>query len=82
MLISDSGSASWGTQLAINNSRDLGTLASLLLPLLFLFKNQWKMGAWEAQLVEHPTVDFSSGHDLRVLGWSPALGSALSRKSA
>ena len=28
-----------------------------------------------AQSVEHPTLDFGSGHDLRVLGWSPESGS-------
>ena len=38
--------------------------------------------AWVAQLVEHPTLDFSSGHDLRVVGSSPESGSMLSRKAA
>ena len=32
-----------------------------------------------AQLVKHQTLDFSSGHDLRVLRSSPASRSALSR---
>ena len=35
------------------------------------------LGAWVAQLVKHPTLDFSLGPDLRVMGLSPALGSAL-----
>jgi len=39
-------------------------------------------GAWMAQSVEHPTLDFSSGHDLRVVGLSPVLGSVLGGESA
>ena len=35
-----------------------------------------------ARLVEHQTLDFGSGHDLRVLGLRPVSHSALSRKSA
>ena len=35
-------------------------------------------GTWVAQLVKHPSLDFGSDHDLRMLGSSPALGSALS----
>ena len=35
-----------------------------------------------AQLVKHPTLDFSSDLDLRVLGSSPTLGSTLSVESA
>ena len=31
--------------------------------------------AWMAQLVKHPTLDFGSGHDPRVLGSSSASGS-------
>ena len=34
--------------------------------------------AWMAQLVEHLTLDFGSGHDPRVMGSSPTLGSVLS----
>ena len=30
-----------------------------------------------AQLVEHPTLDFSSGHDPRIVGSSPVSGSTL-----
>ena len=32
-------------------------------------------GAWVAQLVECPTPDFGSGHDLRVMGSSSTSGS-------
>ena len=32
-------------------------------------------GTWVAQSVEHPTPDFSSGHDLGVMGLSPKSGS-------
>ena len=35
-----------------------------------------------AQLIEHPTLDFSSDPDLRVVSLSPVLGSALGIKSA
>ena len=28
-------------------------------------------GAWVAQMVEHPTLDFRSGHDPRTMGSSP-----------
>ena len=37
--------------------------------------NCWS--AWVAQLVKHPTLDFTSGLDLRVMGSSPVLGSTL-----
>ena len=36
--------------------------------------------AWVAQSVKRTTLDFGSGHDLKVLRSSPALGSALSVK--
>lgn len=36
------------------------------------------VGAWVAQLVKRPTLDFSSGLDLKVMSSSPALGSILS----
>ena len=35
-----------------------------------------------ALLVKQPTLDFGSSHDLRVLGLSPVLGSALGSDSA
>ena len=31
-------------------------------------------GAWVAQLVERPTLDFGSGHDLTVHGFEPHVG--------
>ena len=34
-------------------------------------------GAWVAQLVRWPTLDFGSCHDHRVVSWSPASGSVL-----
>ena len=45
-------------------------------------KGNRNMGTWVAQSVKHLTLDFGSGRDLRVLGWSPALGSRLSRESS
>ena len=39
-------------------------------------------GTCMAQLVEYLTLDFSSGHDLGVLGWSPALSCLLRGASA
>ena len=39
-------------------------------------------GAWVAQLVKCPTLGFHSGHDPRVMGSSPALGSTLSTEPA
>lgn len=46
----------------------LGKKLELALKLVKI-KRPW--GAWEAQLVEHLTLAFGGGHDLRVLGWSP-----------
>ena len=43
-------------------------------------KNIDERGAWVAQWVKASA--FGSGHDLRVLGWSPASGSLLSREPA
>ena len=31
-------------------------------------------GAWVAQLVKHPALDFGSGHDLTVWGMEPHVG--------
>ena len=39
-------------------------------------------GTWMAQLIEHPTLGFGSGCDLRVLGSSSMLGSVLSEEPA
>ena len=40
------------------------------------------VGYLVAQSVEHPTLDFGSGHDLRIMGLSPTWCSVLSGKSA
>ena len=50
-------------------------LANYINPLGFL-------SAWVAQLVKCPTLDFSSGHDLRLVRSSPLLGSSLGMESA
>ena len=48
----------------------------------YLNKVNFFRGTWVAQSIEHLTlVGFGSGHDLRVLGWSPTLGSKLSTDS-
>ena len=39
-------------------------------------------GSGVAQLVKHPTLDFSSGHDRRVMRLSPTLDSTLDMESA
>jgi len=39
-------------------------------------------GAWVAQLVKHPTLDFSSVHDLRVVRSSPVSSSMRHMESA
>ena len=44
-------------------------------------KKDIMQGAWVAQLVKCPTLDFSSGLDLRVLESSPESGSGLSVES-
>ena len=38
-------------------------------------------GTWVPHLVEHLTLDFGSGRDVRVLGPSPTLGPVLSEES-
>ena len=42
-----------------------------------LLRTPYSGGAWIPQLVKHLTLDFSSGHDPRVVRWSPASGSML-----
>ena len=39
--------------------------------MLFKIANPW--GAWVAQSVEHPTLDFGSGHDLTVHEFEPCI---------
>ena len=45
-------------------------------------KSKYSRGAWVAHFVKHPTLGFSSSHDLRVLRWSLALGSGLGMEPA
>ena len=45
------------------------------------FGRKQVLGAGGAQSVQLPTLDFGSGHDPRVMGSSPALGSALTVQS-
>jgi len=40
-----------------------------------------KWGPWVTESVEHSALGFGSGHDLRVQGSSPTLGSAFSAES-
>ena len=54
-------------------------LMYLALTVLKITKSQ---GAWVAQWVEHPTLGFGSGHDLRVMRLSPMSSSVLSEESA
>ena len=39
-------------------------------------------GAWVARSVKHPTLDFGSGHDLRIMGLNPTFGSALGMETS
>ena len=41
------------------------------------YKNFVIRGTWVAQQVKHPTLDFGSGHDLKVIRSSSALSSEL-----
>ena len=50
--------------------------------LVFALKITKLWGAWVAQLVKCPTLDFGSGHDLRVMGSSLVLGSTLGLEPA
>ena len=45
-------------------------------------KSSPKQGGLGSSVVELLTLDFGSGRDLRVLGWSPVLCSILSGESA
>ena len=53
----------------------------LLLRLCGGAKKRKKREAWVTQSVKHLTLDFSSGHDLRFVGSSPASGSVLTVQS-
>lgn len=48
----------------------------------WLKKKKKGVPAWVAQSVEHHTPDFLSGHDLRVVRYSPALSSSLGMEPA
>jgi len=50
--------------------------------LIAFFRKMYIRDAWVAQSVGHWTLDFSSGHDLRVVGLNPESGSVLGRESA
>ena len=39
-----------------------------------LFQDDYFQGTWVAQLVEHLTIDFGSGHDLTVHEFKPCSG--------
>ena len=41
----------------------------------------FKQGAWVAQLVKHPTLDFRSGYYLMVCWFEPPSGSVLTARS-
>ena len=43
-------------------------------PGIFVVEVQKMRGAWVAQSVEHPTLDFGSGHDLMVCEFEPRVG--------
>lgn len=58
------------------------TLAGLLSEFSEKSKSFWHSGVWVAQCNRHLTPDFGLGHDLRLLGSSPVMGSALSGESA
>ena len=47
---------------------------SFYLILYIELRNITFWGTWVAQLVKHPTLGFSSGHDLTVCGFEPQVG--------
>ena len=49
---------------------------------IVLNRNVVSWGTWVAQLVKYQTLDFGSGHDLRVLRLSPEWGSTVGMESA
>ena len=65
-----------------NNWLNLAKCKLMKLKPYIYFKNHHYRDTCVAQPVEHPTLDFGSGHvDFLVMGWSPALGSTLSVES-
>ena len=61
-------------------NEDLGSIFHNIFPWKFLLKSA-SCGTWVTQSVMCLTLDFHSGHDLRVLGSSPMSGSMLGIKS-
>ena len=74
------------TSTLLNQSQDVSITSYRKLGKVCLIGWLWELnsiilwGSWMAQLVEHPTLDFSSGHDIRVMGLSPTSASQLSMK--
>ena len=69
--------------LSLPLSLPLAYLLSLSLSLKInhkFLKNEMDQGTWVAQLVEHPTLDLSSGLSLSVMSSSPMLGFVLGMK--
>ena len=62
--------------LPLSHNEGGGKLQPRRVPHSSLKRQYW--GAWVAQAVEHPILDFSSGNDLQVMGLSPVTSSALS----
>lgn len=59
----------------------LGSGASYLNLNELKLKIRFLRGTWVGQLVKHPALGFGAGRDLRVMGYSPASGPALSVES-
>ena len=85
-------STSTGSELL---GEDLLSMRPLKIPIENIFLNEsilvsgplvseicMKRGAWVAQLVEHPILDFESCHDLRVVKLSPVSDSMLNTELA
>ena len=69
------------SQNLIQSMKNVKRLEDQILPKNAPFKTVfWVPGG--AQLVKHPALDFSSGHDLKVVGTEPHLGFPLSGVSA
>ena len=54
----------------------------IILNIVLLYKKLQKRGTQVAQSVKHQVLDFSSGHDLRVVRSSPMSGSMPGTESA
>ena len=53
-----------------------------ILHIMCILKTNHYRGTWVAQSIKHSTLGFGSGHDLKVLGWSPVASSSLRAESA